>query len=94
VQILSEIKSRKTRIGGEQHRDWTGGDCVTQMPSSPQEVELTFEIRDDKCGAYLLSYWSQDNAVHGLISHPSVEDAKEAVQNCFGIPKGEWKDKK
>jgi hypothetical protein len=94
VQILSEIRCRKTRIGGEQHRGWIGSDCVTPMPSSTREVELTFQIRDDKCGACLLSYHSDDNAVHGFITHQSIEEAKEAVHHWFAIPKHEWQDKK
>jgi hypothetical protein len=94
MRLLSEIRDRKTRIGGEQHRGWIGGHGVTSMPSLARDVEITFEIRDDNCGACLLSYYSGDNAVHGLISHRTVDDAKEAVQTWFAIPKNEWHDRK
>jgi hypothetical protein len=94
MRIVSQIKCRTTRIGGEQHRGWVGGDCVTPMPSSPRDVEMTFEIRDDTCGAFLLSYYSRDNSVHGFTSHQSVENAKEAAHGWFAIQEHEWQDSK
>ncbi len=92
MHLVSEVKCRNTRIGGERHRGWIGGDCMTPMPPSPRDVELAFEIRDDACGGFLFSWHSRDDSVHGVTSHQSVEDAKQAAQSWFAIQRHEWQD--
>jgi hypothetical protein len=90
--VFSKISSRVVRIGGEQHSGWLPEGFAIPLPTPVREINMTFEITDDGAGNFLLIYCSDDKSLHGDTWHESIEDAKQAAEQYFGILENEWPD--
>jgi len=92
MPTFSEVPFRTVTIGGEQHTGWLPDGAATPLPTPIREVKMKLEITDDGGGNCLLIYESEDRSVSGDTWHHSIEEAKLAAHEYFGIRADEWHD--
>ena len=90
VKVFARIPSRMVRLGGEQHTGWLPEGAAQPLATPVAEVKMQLEITDDGGSNHLLVYESEHGAHHGDTWHQSVEEAMEAAESYFQIPKSEW----
>ncbi len=92
MPTFCKVPFRTVTIGGEQHAGWLPDGAAIPLPTPIREVMMRLEITDDGGGNFLLIFESEDRSVYGDTWHQSIEEAKRAAKEYFGIDADEWRD--
>ena len=83
------------KIGGEQHTGWLPENAAVPLPIPLRELLFNFEIKElENEGGFLLLYESQNEELYGDTWHRTKDEASEAAEEWFNIPKDLWKETK
>lgn len=92
ISTIFHVPHRAVQIGGEQHTGWLPAGDGIPLPTPIRTVTMKFEITDDGGGNYLLISESEEESHCSDTWHQTIEEAKEAAQQWFGIGKDQWQE--
>jgi hypothetical protein len=91
IEVVERVVGFPVRVGGEQHSGWlpARARAATPLPTPIRDVLLDIEIQYDGSG-FLMCYTSQDGTVSGDTWHQSLQEAKNAASESFGVRSSDW----
>jgi hypothetical protein len=91
MATVERVEHFQTTIGGQPHTGWLPPRAAVPPPTPARTIELTLTIDDDGGSGFLLIFHSPDNSVRGDTWHRTIEEAREAARDSFGVPFEAWR---
>ena len=88
-RVVASVPSLKIRVGGNMHEGWLPLGASAPQPLAARETDLRVEVQFDGSG-YLLCYESVDGALFGDTWHATLDAAKRAAEEDFGVKPHDW----
>ena len=87
------VKDFLAKVGGEQHKGWLPENASKPLDIPTKEILFDLEIEEiENEGGFLLLYHSQNGELYGDTWHRNEQDAIDAANEWFGVPKDSWKE--
>jgi hypothetical protein len=90
MKIFAEIPSVKVCIGGEPHTGWLPSGVAEPLPTPVRELDLKLTIFDNEGDGCVFEWESADGTYRGDTWHQTLEEAKRAARDWFGIAENAW----
>lgn len=87
--IVLRVTEKEVVVGGTQHSGWSSAGVGRPLFEPIRAVRMSLEI-DDDAGGYPLCFWSKDAGLFGDTWHETLDQAKQAALDDFGVQDNEW----
>ena len=87
--VVMRVPEKVVLVGGAQPVGWLPAGASRPLAEPVRSLRFSFEIQFDGSG-YLLCYESEDGGVCSDSWHETLEEAKRAAGEDFGVLDEEW----
>lgn len=89
-EAVLRVSDKDVLVGGTMHEGWLPAGATRPLKDPVRTVRFSFEIQPEG-GGYLLCSVSQNGELFSDTWHETVESAKHAAHEDFGVQDHEWK---